>query len=100
MVHENPMWVKTINSHGSVKNLDWRPVYRALRLACGLPTSGYVWHEAVHWDERTRRWCVCACVCACACVCVCVRARARARVCVCVCVRVRVRVCVCVCVCV
>ena len=30
--------------------------YRALRLACNISHDGYLWHEAVHWDVRTRRW--------------------------------------------
>jgi len=50
------MWVKTIDEHGSVQNLDWRPIYRSIRLACNISTRGYIWHEAVYWDVPSRRW--------------------------------------------
>jgi hypothetical protein len=33
VAHEDPMWVKTIDAHGTVRNIDWRPVYVRVR-AC------------------------------------------------------------------
>jgi soluble calcium-activated nucleotidase 1 len=56
IVHHNPQWVKTIDSNGRIENYDWRPIYQALRTATGTSHPGYLWHEAVHWDARARRW--------------------------------------------
>lgn len=51
-------WVKAIEDSGRVRNVNWGPVYAALRQATNtsLSTGGWLWHEAVHWDPRTRRW--------------------------------------------
>ena len=31
-------------------------MYQALRKASNTSYPGYLWHEAVHWDARNRRW--------------------------------------------
>lgn len=54
----NNQWVKTIDQHGSVESINWRPVYEALRAATGTLLPGYLWHEAVVWDPRLRLWIV------------------------------------------
>jgi soluble calcium-activated nucleotidase 1 len=56
VLHHNPMWVKTMDMQGSIQNIDWRPVYQALRTAANATAPGYLWHEAVHWDPLARRW--------------------------------------------
>lgn len=54
----NSEWVKTIEESGRVRNINWGPVYAALRRVTNtsLRTGGWLWHEAVHWDPRGRRW--------------------------------------------
>mmetsp|Transcript_42531 Transcript_42531/g.99780 ORF Transcript_42531/g.99780 Transcript_42531/m.99780 type:complete len:329 (+) Transcript_42531:3-989(+) len=56
--HRDPEWVKTIGQNGRVRNINWGPVYGAIRKATNtsLATGGWLWHEAVHWDPRSRRW--------------------------------------------
>lgn len=54
--HRNPEWVKTISADGTIENINWHPIYLALRSATNTTRPGYLWHEAVHWDPRTRRW--------------------------------------------
>ena len=56
VLHHNPMWVKVMSALGSIENVDWRPVYQALRSAVNATSPGYLWHEAVHWDPLARRW--------------------------------------------
>ena len=56
VIHVNSQWVKTIDRNGRVENINWRPVYEALRTATNTTRPGYLWHEAVHWDVRSRRW--------------------------------------------
>lgn len=56
--HFNNQWVKTIDANGRVSSVNWRPVYEALRAATNTTLPGYLWHEAVEWDPRTRRWLV------------------------------------------
>merc|ERR1712159_137858 len=56
VIHVNSQWVKTIDRSGRVENINWRPVYEALRTATNTTRPGYLWHEAVHWDVRSRRW--------------------------------------------
>jgi soluble calcium-activated nucleotidase 1 len=55
-VHRDAEWVKTIGADGRIHNHDWGQVYAALRRAANVSDSGYLWHEAVHWDPLTRRW--------------------------------------------
>lgn len=56
VAHRNAEWVKTVDSNGRIENHNWRSVYEALRTAAGVSGAGYLWHEAVHWDDRGRRW--------------------------------------------
>lgn len=56
LIHRNPEWVKHMDSRGHIVNHDWGPVYAALRRAVGVTSSGYLWHEAVHWDSLNRLW--------------------------------------------
>jgi len=50
------MWVKCISMSGGIENINWRPVYMALRSAANITGHGYLWHEAVHWDPLDRVW--------------------------------------------
>ena len=56
VLHENTMWVKTIDANGKISNINWEMIYRALRTAANSTFPGYLWHEAVHWDARTKHW--------------------------------------------
>jgi len=56
ILHRNAEWVKAIDANGRIENYDWGPVYQALRYATNTSSPGYLWHEAVHWDDRARRW--------------------------------------------
>lgn len=56
IVHRNAEWVKTIDAAGFVRNLDWHPVYQAIRTASNATNPGYLWHEAVEWEPVTKRW--------------------------------------------
>jgi len=49
-------WVKTIDTSGDVSNIDWGPIYQVLRTATNTSFPGYLWHEAIHFDHRTRTW--------------------------------------------
>eukprot|EP00050_Salpingoeca_kvevrii_P009469 m.3172 g.3172 ORF g.3172 m.3172 type:complete len:385 (-) comp2271_c0_seq1:310-1464(-) len=54
--HRNAEWVKIISLSSRIHNLDWGPVYQSLRTVTNTTYPGYLWHEAVYWDPRTRRW--------------------------------------------
>ena len=54
--HRNPEWVKSIDRNGRIENYDWGPVYQAIRTATNTSAPGYIWHEAVHFDQLHRRW--------------------------------------------
>jgi len=56
LLHRNAEWIKTIDSSGSVRNLDWHPVYQTLRSATNTTLPGYMWHEAVEWEPVQRLW--------------------------------------------
>ena len=56
MIHRNPEWVKSIDRNGRINNINWGPVYQAIRTATNTSWPGYLWHEAVHFDQLTRRW--------------------------------------------
>jgi soluble calcium-activated nucleotidase 1 len=56
IIHRNPEWVKLINKNGRINNIDWGPVYQSIRTATNTSWPGYLWHEAVHFDQLTRRW--------------------------------------------
>merc|ERR1711871_955622 len=53
---QNSMWVKTIDRNGRIENYDWRPVWQTLREATNTSWPGYLWHEAVVWDELLQKW--------------------------------------------
>lgn len=52
----NNQWVKRLDASGDVRSVNWRPVYEALRTATNTTSPGYLWHEALEWDARHRRW--------------------------------------------
>jgi len=54
--HFNPQWVKAIDRSGKVRSVNWRPFYQAMRSLTNTTLPGYLWHEAVEWDPRSRRW--------------------------------------------
>uniref|UniRef100_A0A7S0J6S8 Apyrase n=1 Tax=Calcidiscus leptoporus TaxID=127549 RepID=A0A7S0J6S8_9EUKA len=56
VLHRNPEWVKHMDSRGHIVNHDWGLVYAALRRSAGATSKGFLWHEAVHWDELNQLW--------------------------------------------
>jgi hypothetical protein len=54
--HRNPEWIKTISDDGTINNINWHPIYTAIRSVTNTTRPGYLWHEAVHWDPRSRLW--------------------------------------------
>lgn len=56
ILHRNAEWVKIIDSQGMVRNLDWHPVYQAIRTATNTTLPGYLWHEAIEWEPVQRLW--------------------------------------------
>eukprot|EP00933_Yihiella_yeosuensis_P002923 TRINITY_DN10511_c0_g1_i1.p1 TRINITY_DN10511_c0_g1~~TRINITY_DN10511_c0_g1_i1.p1 ORF type:complete len:367 (-),score=56.04 TRINITY_DN10511_c0_g1_i1:72-1172(-) len=56
--HFNSQWIKSMDRNGKVESINWRPVFQALRAATQTSSPGYLWHEAVIWDARLRRWLV------------------------------------------
>eukprot|EP00040_Diaphanoeca_grandis_P003105 m.23771 g.23771 ORF g.23771 m.23771 type:complete len:406 (+) comp14349_c0_seq1:175-1392(+) len=56
IVHTDPQWVKVIDENGFISNVDWHVVYEALRTKTNTTYPGYLWHEAVFWDARIRKW--------------------------------------------
>jgi soluble calcium-activated nucleotidase 1 len=56
VIHQNTLWVKTINANGKISNINWSMIYLALRTATNSTYPGYLWHEAVHWDPRAKHW--------------------------------------------
>jgi len=52
--HRDSEWVKTIDSRGRVRNHNWGSIYAALKYAANV--SSYLWHEAIHFDARSRQW--------------------------------------------
>jgi soluble calcium-activated nucleotidase 1 len=54
--HRNPEWVKTIDSGGVVRNLNWHAVYQTVRSHTNTTLPGYLWHEAVEWEPFHKRW--------------------------------------------
>jgi hypothetical protein len=57
-INRNSEWVKFIDQNGRIENVDWGPVYAALRTAAGVTARGYLWHEAIDFDALSRRWIV------------------------------------------
>eukprot|EP00051_Salpingoeca_urceolata_P028439 m.486887 g.486887 ORF g.486887 m.486887 type:complete len:512 (+) comp24656_c0_seq1:371-1906(+) len=58
VLHHNAEWVKTITAHGRIDNFNWAPIYQAMRTATNTTYPGYLWHEAVYFDTRSRQWIV------------------------------------------
>jgi soluble calcium-activated nucleotidase 1 len=56
VAHRNPEWVKSIDRNGRIENFDWGPIYQSMRTATNTSFPGYLWHEAVHFDQLHRRW--------------------------------------------
>jgi len=56
VIHRNHQWVKILSGDGDIENVDWGPVYAALRKVTGTAFPGYLIHEAVVWDPRIRKW--------------------------------------------
>ena len=56
VLHRNSEWVKTIDWAGRIENINWGPVYQAVRTATNTSWPGYLIHEAVHFNKITRRW--------------------------------------------
>jgi len=56
ILHRNAEWVKLIDANGGIRNLNWHPVYQAIRTATNTSLPGFLWHEAVEWDPVHRRW--------------------------------------------
>ena len=56
--HYNPQWVKQIDAQWHVKSLDWRHAFESMRSFMGLRSPGYLWHEAISWEEPLKRWVV------------------------------------------
>eukprot|EP00053_Salpingoeca_punica_P002225 m.36765 g.36765 ORF g.36765 m.36765 type:complete len:416 (+) comp11460_c0_seq2:78-1325(+) len=54
--HHNAEWVKSIDANGRIENYNWRQRFLALRTAANCTAPGYLWHEAVHFEHRTRQW--------------------------------------------
>jgi hypothetical protein len=55
ILHRNAEWIKIIDNNG-VRNLNWHPVYQAIRTATNTTLPGYLWHEAVEWEPAQRLW--------------------------------------------
>lgn len=56
VVHRNAEWIKTIDTYGTVSNLNWHPVYQTIRTMTNTTLPGYMWHEAVEWEPAQRIW--------------------------------------------
>lgn len=56
LLHRNAEWIKTIDSHGLVSNLNWHPVYQTIRSVTNTTLPGYMWHEAIEWEPVQRIW--------------------------------------------
>lgn len=52
----NNMWVKTINTKGSLRHHDWSNYYKAMRQQAGAPFPGYLLHEAAVWSPSWKKW--------------------------------------------
>ncbi len=55
MLHRRAQWVKVIDGD-AVRHLNWTDSYEALREASNSSFPGYLWHEAVVWDDVGERW--------------------------------------------
>jgi len=55
-VNNNPMWVKVIDTMGTVTHTDWSKAFSALRIATNTPHPGYLFHESCQWHPILKRW--------------------------------------------
>jgi soluble calcium-activated nucleotidase 1 len=46
VIHRDPEWIKTIDDAGRVQNLNWGPVYQAIRTATNTSEPGYLYVNA------------------------------------------------------
>lgn len=56
VLHRHLEWVKTIDARGRIRNHYWGPIYQQLRTLTNCSFPGYLWHEAITWDDRSRQW--------------------------------------------
>jgi len=56
VLHRNAEWVKLIDANGGIRNLNWHPVYQTIRSATNTTMPGFLWHEAIEWEPRERKW--------------------------------------------
>jgi len=56
IIHSNPLWVKTMDRTGKISSVNWIHNYERLRAATNTLFPGYLWHEAVGWNEEDQRW--------------------------------------------
>jgi soluble calcium-activated nucleotidase 1 len=56
ILHRNAEWVKIVDGGGTVRNLNWHPVYQAVRSITNTTLPGYLWHEAVEWEPVQKIW--------------------------------------------
>jgi soluble calcium-activated nucleotidase 1 len=50
-VHNDTLWVKSIDKYGNIESLDWTKNYQEIRSKTGHTYPGYLIHEAIIWDE-------------------------------------------------
>lgn len=56
ILHQDLKWVKTMDASGRFENLNWENVFDKLREISKTKFPGYLIHEAVVFDHRTRKW--------------------------------------------
>eukprot|EP00727_Mastigamoeba_balamuthi_P001051 m51a1_g10943 nucleoside diphosphate phosphatase, putative (400) ;mRNA; r:187979-189560 len=56
VVNHNNQWVSTIDTEGRIKHIDWIPVFEGMRSKTGTGFPGYLIHEAVCWNPKSRKW--------------------------------------------
>lgn len=56
LISRTSEWVKSIDGHGRIDNLNWGPIFQSLRTATNTSYPGYLWHEAVTFDSLSRQW--------------------------------------------
>jgi len=56
IINEDPMWVKIIDENGRIEHINWKKIYDKLRHVSGTAYPGYLYHEAIEWNEWSRQW--------------------------------------------
>lgn len=56
ILHANNLWIVTYNQDGSVKHVNWKENYDAMRKQLGYEHPGYLLHEAITWSPHHRLW--------------------------------------------